>query len=53
MAIDSSYRSIPLREGDVGVPAALIRSGVVPCAPHSPGIGVSIRVLELYRNNSL
>lgn len=53
MAIDSSYRSIPLREGDVGVPAALVRSGIIPCGPYSPGVGVAIRVLELYRNNSL
>ena len=53
MAIDSSYRSIPLREGDISVPEALVRSRIIPCGPHSPGVGVAIRVLELYRNNSL
>jgi len=30
-----------------------LRHGVVPCAPYSPTVAVSVRVLELFRNCSL
>jgi hypothetical protein len=51
--IGFGIRNVALREGDAGVPAALIRNGIMPCAPHHPTVGVHIRLLELYRNNSL
>jgi hypothetical protein len=39
--------------GDQGIPAALIRQGLMPCAPFSPTLAFTIRLLELYRNNHL
>lgn len=35
---------------DKGIAAALVRQGMVPCAPFSPKYAVSIRALELYKN---
>ena len=42
-----------LAEGDQGVPAALVRQGLMPCAPFSPSLAFMTRLLELYRNNHL
>jgi len=40
-------------QGDVSISAALIRQGVVPCAPYHPTIGFTPRLLDLYRIASL
>ena len=42
-----------LAVGDQGIPAALVRQGLVPCAPFSPTLTFTTRLLELYRNNHL
>jgi hypothetical protein len=42
-----------LAEGDQGIPAALVRQGLMPCAPFTPTLAVSTRLLELYRNSHL
>jgi hypothetical protein len=42
-----------LAEGDQGIPAALVRQGLMPCAPFSPTLAFSTRLLELYRNSHL
>ena len=42
-----------LAEGDQGIAAALIRQGLMPCAPFSPTLAFSTRLLELYRNSHL
>jgi hypothetical protein len=42
-----------LAAGDQGIPAALVRQGLVPCAPFSPTLAISTRLLELYRNSHL
>ncbi|KAF5315642.1 hypothetical protein D9611_004979 [Ephemerocybe angulata] len=39
-----------LREGDQGVPAALLSQGLVPTAPYSPSTAFTVRNLELYRS---
>ena len=46
-------RTVSLRKGDPSVPAAFLREGLVPCAPHLPTVAITIRVLKLYRNASL
>ncbi|KAF8335247.1 hypothetical protein F5887DRAFT_1079213 [Amanita rubescens] len=35
---------------DEGIAAALVRQGLIPCAPFNPQYAISIRVLELFRN---
>jgi hypothetical protein len=42
-----------LAAGDQGIPAALVRQGLIPCAPFSPTLSISTRLLELYRNTHL
>ena len=42
-----------LAVGDKGIPAALIRQGYIPCAPFSPSLAFTTRLLELYRNSHL
>ena len=42
-----------LAVGDQGIPAALVRQGLMPCAPFSPTLTFTTRLLELYRNNHL
>lgn len=42
-----------LAQGDQGIPAALVRQGLMPCAPYSPSLAISTRLLELYRNSHL
>ena len=42
-----------MREGDFSVPAAFVREGIIPCAPHLATLAVTVRVLELYRIASL
>jgi hypothetical protein len=42
-----------LTEGDQGIAAALVRQGLMPCAPFSPTLAFSTRLLELYRNTHL
>jgi len=49
----SGKRKVALRQGDLSVPAAFVREGLIPCAPHLPTLAITIRVLELYRNASL
>ena len=38
---------------DLGVPAAILRNGLIPCAPFSPTLAITVRVLELYRVTQL
>lgn len=42
-----------LAAGDQGIPAALVRQGLIPCAPFSPSFAIATRILELYRNTHL
>jgi hypothetical protein len=42
-----------LAEGDQGIAAALVCQGLMPCAPFSPTLAISTRLLELYRNSHL
>jgi len=35
---------------DKGIAAALVRQGMIPCAPFAPNHTVSIRTLEIFRN---
>lgn len=42
-----------LAAGDQGIPAALVRQGLMPCAPFSPTLAFSTWLLELYRNSHL
>lgn len=35
---------------DEGIAAALVRQGLIPCAPFNPRYAISIRALELLRN---
>lgn len=35
---------------DKGIAAALVRQGMVPCAPFAPKHTVSIRTLEIFKN---
>jgi hypothetical protein len=39
--------------GDQGIPATLVRQGLMPCAPFSPTLAFTTRLLELYRNSHL
>ncbi|KAG6824531.1 hypothetical protein H0H92_006579, partial [Tricholoma furcatifolium] len=45
--------SIDICTGDVNIPAAIIRHGLLPTAPLKPSFAFSIRVMELYRTTSL
>jgi hypothetical protein len=36
-------------EGEAGVPATLIKQGLMPCAPFTPAVAITIRALELFR----
>jgi hypothetical protein len=47
--IETHQFEATLDAGGNGVAAALIRQGLVPCAPFRPTIAVLTRVLELYR----
>lgn len=49
----SSNGKVALRQGDLSVPAAFAREGLIPCAPYLPTLAITVRVLELYRNASL
>ena len=42
-----------LAAGDQGIPAALVRQGLMPCAPFSPTLAFTTWLLELYRNSHL
>jgi hypothetical protein len=42
-----------LAVGDQGIPASLVRQGLMPCAPFSPSLAISTRLLVLYRNTHL
>ena len=37
-----------LASGDQGIAAALVRQGLIPCAPFSPTLAITTRLLELY-----
>ncbi|EKM77186.1 hypothetical protein AGABI1DRAFT_43811, partial [Agaricus bisporus var. burnettii JB137-S8] len=37
-------------DGPEGIPAALARRGLIPCAPFRPSLAVTTRLLEFYRN---
>ncbi|KAF5341224.1 hypothetical protein D9611_005927 [Ephemerocybe angulata] len=39
-----------LREGDAGVPAALLSQGLIPCAPFTPSTVFTVRTMELYHS---
>ena len=38
---------------DKGIPAAILRHGLIPCSPFTPTLAITIRVLELYRVSHL
>ena len=51
--LGTSSQEAYILEGDINIPAALVRQGLIPCAPYHPSMAVTTRVLELYRNNHL
>ncbi|KAF8153713.1 hypothetical protein K438DRAFT_1987421 [Mycena galopus ATCC 62051] len=46
---ESSKVDVELGANGAGVPAALIKQGLVPCSPWDPSVAIATRVLELYR----
>ncbi|KAF7374056.1 hypothetical protein MSAN_00286500 [Mycena sanguinolenta] len=46
---ETSTTNVELNAGGDGVAAALIKQGLIPCAPWNPSVAISTRVLELYR----
>ncbi|KAF8179539.1 hypothetical protein K438DRAFT_1768902 [Mycena galopus ATCC 62051] len=50
---ESSKRDVELNAGGAGVAAALIKQGLVPCAPTKPSVAITTRVLELYRTTHI
>lgn len=42
---------VKLIRGDRCVASAFVRCGLIPCAPFSPKVAVTVRVLELYRTS--
>lgn len=40
-------------DGNEGIPASLIRQGLIPCAPYRPTPTVTTRLLELFRHSHL
>ncbi|KAJ6559007.1 hypothetical protein B0H10DRAFT_1846229, partial [Mycena sp. CBHHK59/15] len=34
---------------DINIPAALIRQGIIPCAPKKPTVGITTRALEMFQ----
>jgi hypothetical protein len=44
---------IELDAGGAGVAAALIKQGLMPCAPWKPSVAIATRVLELYRTTHI
>ncbi len=37
-------------DSDIGIPAAFLRLGLVPCSPYRPTLVITVRVLEFFRN---
>lgn len=50
LLIETSAVTYSVLNSDEGIAAALLRHGMVPCAPFSPAYAISIRTLDLYRN---
>ncbi|KAF7367045.1 hypothetical protein MSAN_00963700 [Mycena sanguinolenta] len=46
---ETSNVAVELNADGAGVPAALIKQGLVPCSPWKPSVAIATRVLELYR----
>ncbi|KAF7358843.1 hypothetical protein MSAN_01224200 [Mycena sanguinolenta] len=46
---DTSDVNVELSADGAGVPAALIKQGLIPCSPWNPSVAIATRVLELYR----
>jgi hypothetical protein len=44
---------VELDAGGAGVAAALIKQGLMPCAPWKPSVVIATRVLELYRTTHI
>jgi hypothetical protein len=44
---------VELNADGAGVAAALIKQGLMPCAPWNPSVAISTRVLELYRTTHI
>jgi hypothetical protein len=53
MGLATYIMDAELAEGDEGIPAVLVRQGLIPCAPFSPTLMITTRLLELYQNNHL
>lgn len=37
-------------DGPEGIPASLIQQGLIPCAPFRPGLAITTRLLNIFRN---
>ncbi|KAJ6605926.1 hypothetical protein B0H10DRAFT_2310689 [Mycena sp. CBHHK59/15] len=40
---------VEILQVDINIPAALIRQGIIPCAPKKPTVGITTRALEMFR----
>ncbi|KAF8166437.1 hypothetical protein K438DRAFT_1921486 [Mycena galopus ATCC 62051] len=49
MFAESNRSDVELSADGAGVPAALIKQGLIPCSPWDPSVAIATRVLELYR----
>lgn len=49
LALASTQEDLKMYQGDAFVSSSLVRQGVIPCAPFEPTVGITVRVLELFR----
>ncbi|KAJ7852886.1 hypothetical protein B0H14DRAFT_3656102 [Mycena olivaceomarginata] len=50
---ETQRMDVELDAGGAGVAAALIKQGLMPCAPWKPSVAIATRVLELYRTTHI
>ncbi|KAF8181741.1 hypothetical protein K438DRAFT_2169043 [Mycena galopus ATCC 62051] len=50
---ESNKLDVELNADGAGVPAALIKQGLMPCSPWDPSVAIATRVLELYRTTHI
>ncbi|KAF8143976.1 hypothetical protein K438DRAFT_1922403 [Mycena galopus ATCC 62051] len=50
---ESNRTDVELSADGTGVPAALIKQGLIPCSPWDPSVAIATRVLELYRTTHI
>ncbi|KAF8157569.1 hypothetical protein K438DRAFT_1777209 [Mycena galopus ATCC 62051] len=50
---ESNRSDVELSTDGAGVPAALIKQGLIPCSPWDPSVAIATRMLELYRTTHI